>query len=229
MMRNVLLIAMALVGFGVVHSLVAGHRLKDYLRSRWGDRLVEGWYRLAYNLVAFVTIAPVLVLMIILPDQTLYRVGAPWKALLRALQAFGAIGLMASLLFTDILRFAGLRQAYAYLTGARLPLPAEPLQERGPYALMRHPLYLFSLLIIWPQPVMTLNVLVFDIIATLYFAVGSLIEERRLERIHGDEYRAYRECVPWLLPWPNFKPGKCSRRDRNAKHVRLLQLSKEEP
>jgi protein-S-isoprenylcysteine O-methyltransferase Ste14 len=206
-MRNALLISAALVGFGVVHSLVAGNRLKDALKQQLGERLVEGWYRLAYNVFAAITIMPTLALMALLPDQVVYYTRPPWNLAMLGIQAFGTLGLLVSLLFTDVLRFTGVRQAYAYLTGGPLPLPPERFQDRGMYALVRHPLYLFSLIAIWPQPIMTLNVLTFNIGATLYFAIGSWIEERRLARLYGQVYRDYCRRVPWPLPCPRLDSG----------------------
>jgi len=37
---------------------------------------------------------------------------------------------------------------------------------------------------------------------TLYFVLGSRLEERKLIAVHGDTYRRYRAKVPGLLPLP---------------------------
>jgi protein-S-isoprenylcysteine O-methyltransferase Ste14 len=37
---------------------------------------------------------------------------------------------------------------------------------------------------------------------TLYFIVGSRLEETRLVRVFGDTYREYQKAVPALLPLP---------------------------
>lgn len=202
LIRNGLLLGGALALFAVLHSLTAGVPLKERLKGLLGERLVEGWYRLAYNLFAAATFLPVLALLAFLPDRTLYRLGLPWSLPFVAVQVAGTVGLLASLIVTDIGQFLGLSQALAYLKGAPLPLPLPPLQEKGMYALVRHPLYFFTLLAIWPLPVMTVNTLLFNIGATAYLAVGSLVEERRLERVYGDAYRAYKRRVPWLIPLP---------------------------
>ncbi len=199
---NGLLLGGALALFAVLHSLTAGVRLKERLKGLLGERLVEGWYRLAYNLFAAATFLPVLALLILLPDRTLYRIGLPWSLPLVGVQIAGVVGVFASLVVTDIGQFLGLSQALAYLRGDPLPLPSPPLQEKGMYALVRHPLYFFTLLTIWPLPVMSANTLLFNIGATVYLAIGSLVEERRLERAYGDAYRAYKRRVPWLIPWP---------------------------
>jgi len=200
LVQNSLQIGGALILFAILHSLTAGVQLKGRLKALLGERLVEGWYRLAYNFLAAVTFLPVLALVSLLPDRTLYRVGLPWSLLMVGVQVAGIGGLLASLITTDVGQFLGLSQALAYLRGDPLPLREPPLQVKGMYALMRHPLYFFTLLVIWPLPVMTVNILIFNLGATLYLAVGSLIEERRLEKAYGDAYRTYRRQVPWLIP-----------------------------
>jgi protein-S-isoprenylcysteine O-methyltransferase Ste14 len=202
MVRNVAPIWLALLGFALVHSLLAGIGLKSRLQRVMGVRLVEGWYRLAYNVLAVITLLPVLMLMVLLPDQVIYSIRMPWALPVLGVQFLGAGGLLAALLTTDLPRFIGLSQVVAFLSGRPLPLPEQPLQQGGMYGLVRHPLYLFSLLVIWFTPVMTANILAFNIGATLYVLFGSLIEERRLERIYGETYRLYRQRVPWLIPLP---------------------------
>jgi protein-S-isoprenylcysteine O-methyltransferase Ste14 len=61
------------------------------------------------------------------------------------------------------------------------------------------------MLVIWFPPVLTVNLLVFNLLATLYFWLGSLHEERRLMAEFGDAYRQYQRTVPPFLPWP--RPG----------------------
>jgi protein-S-isoprenylcysteine O-methyltransferase Ste14 len=204
MLLNVVVISGLFLLFGIIHSLTAGVAPKKRLSVVLPTRLVEGWYRLLYNVFSAITIAPVLIAVATLPDRVVYSVPAPWPLLFRLVQLGGAAGLVGALFVTDVFRFAGISQAVAYLSGESLPLPPERLQVKGMYTVVRHPLYLFSLLAIWPMPTMTLNMLLFNIGATLYFVVGSLIEERRLERTYGEAYRAYQKRVPWLIPVPRF-------------------------
>ncbi|GAB4570246.1 MAG: isoprenylcysteine carboxylmethyltransferase family protein [Anaerolineae bacterium] len=191
----------ALVLYGALHSLLAARPLKNRIRNIIGERRFEGFYRLAYNVIAALTFVPVALVMLLMPSRVLWEIPMPWAFGAMLLQVVGVVGLVAAVLQADPLRFAGIKQAIAYFNGDPLPLPPEPLQTSGFYGLVRHPLYFFSLLFLWPTPVMTDAYLSFAFGATLYFIVGSLLEERRLLR-EFETYATYRQRVPWLLPWP---------------------------
>ena len=95
-----------------------------------------------------------------------------------------------------------LRQLSAYLNGDSLPLADEPLKTDGLYSLVRHPLYLFGLLILWPVTEMSTGYLGLCIGITIYVIVGSWLEERRMLASYGMPYREYCTRVPWLFPCP---------------------------
>ncbi len=91
----------------------------------------------------------------------------------------------------------GLRQSWAAFRG-REP---EPLKFVQPwiYRVVRHPLYVGWLLIVWATPVMTVAHLVFALLATAYILIGIQFEERDLADAHP-EYADYRKRVPALIP-----------------------------
>lgn len=201
---NAALIGGSFVLFAIIHSLTAGHAFRDWLGDRLGGRLVHGWYRLSYNVFSAITILAPAGLVAFLPDMVLYRVRMPWVVVLVLLQLAGAVGILIALLSTGVLEFAGVVQVARLLgNGPEDEQKSSPrLQTGGVYRVVRHPLYLFGMMVIWALPVMTYNLLVFNVSSTLYFAIGSWIEEKRLERQFGEDYRAYRRRVPWLIPAP---------------------------
>jgi len=197
-----ILVIVLVIVFGVLHSLTADQRVKDWFANRVGQRTYDGLYRLTYNIVSVVLLAPAFLVMMTTESTVLYRVPNTFVPIFLIVQGIGVIGLLISILQIDWMRFAGLRQLLAYLNDQPLPLAPEPLQTSGLYAFVRHPLYFFSLLFIWFTPVMTDTLLAFNIGATAYFILGSLIEERRMLRVFGDQYATYRQQVPWMLPIP---------------------------
>ncbi len=76
-----------------------------------------------------------------------------------------------------------------------------PLTVRGPYRWVRHPLYLFSLIMIWSSPALTLDRLLFNTLWTGWIVFATLLEERDLVTDFGDRYREYQARVPMIIPY----------------------------
>ena len=79
--------------------------------------------------------------------------------------------------------------------------PARPLVIRGPYRWVRHPLYFFTLVMIWSCPYMTADRLLFNLFLTSWIVLGAVMEEKDLVAQFGDAYRRYQNAVPMLIPW----------------------------
>ncbi len=178
--------------WGIVHSILASIGSKDFLRRSLGDGFMK-FYRLLYNIFAVVSLAPVLYLMISLPDKTLYEVPSPWNYLMRSGQAISAFLLLLTVLQTDALAFVGLRQLIE-------DDEKSDLVTNGLYRFVRHPLYTFGLLILWFSPSMSLNTFVVYIALTVYILIGVIFEERKLMREFGQKYADYKSITPMLIP-----------------------------
>jgi len=77
----------------------------------------------------------------------------------------------------------------------------QPFVIEGPYRMVRHPLYLFSLMMIWSFPDLTSDRLLFNFLWTAWIIIGTLLEERDLVNTHGKMYQAYQQKVPMLIPF----------------------------
>ena len=80
-----------------------------------------------------------------------------------------------------------------------------PLAIRGPYRWVRHPLYLFALVMIWTAPDLSADRLLFNVLFSLWIVVGTMLEERDLVAAFGQPYREYQRRVPMLFP--SRRPG----------------------
>jgi protein-S-isoprenylcysteine O-methyltransferase Ste14 len=190
---NMFWLVLLIVVWGIVHSLLASLGFKDFLRRTLGNGFMK-FYRLLYNLFAAISFVPVLYLMVSLPDESLYAVPAPWSYLLRAGQGISAALLIVAVLQTDVFAFVGLRQLVE-----EQPEKAG-LVTKGLYRLVRHPLYTFSLLLLWLSPSMAVNTFVVYLALTAYILIGAVFEERKLLREFGQEYASYRSTTPMLVP-----------------------------
>jgi len=150
-------------------------------------------YRLLYNIFAVVSILPVLYLMITLPDATLYQVPSPLNSLMRMGQVISVVQLFTAILQTDLLSFVGLRQLIEEEKKG-------DLVTGGLYRFVRHPLYTFSLLILWLSPSMTVNTFVVYSALTMYLLIGIVFEERKLLLEFGQQYADYKSITPMLIP-----------------------------
>lgn len=202
MVLQITLLIVVFLVWALVHSLTAGSRVKGAFRARFGDRAYHGLYRLLYNIVSLMTFAAVLVVLgAIVPARPLYSIPMPYRLINYVLQIVGLVGLVVALWQTDVLSFAGVRQLARYLRGEDVVEPPAQFITTGTYGLVRHPLYLFSMLFLWANPDMTLRSLVLYVYVTLYFTIGSLYEERRLAAEFGPAYDDYRRRVPGFLPF----------------------------
>jgi protein-S-isoprenylcysteine O-methyltransferase Ste14 len=194
-------ILLAWVLYGALHSLLASSSAKALAERRFGPGVLR-YYRLFYNLVVTLTLLPLLALVVLSPDLEISRISFPWVALTLLVEGMSVLGLLAGVLQTGALRFLGLAQ----ITGSPDFGGPSKLEIRGLYRYVRHPLYLFGLLIIWLIPLMTWNILAFNLGATLYILVGIQFEERRLLKEFGQAYADYQQRVPMLIPWTRTGP-----------------------
>jgi protein-S-isoprenylcysteine O-methyltransferase Ste14 len=180
--------------WAVLHSSLASLRVKRLARRRFGEG-ARCWYRFAFVLVAVLLLVPLVILMFLLPNRTLYVVPSPWRWLMIAGQATAFAGMVWTVRATDATDFVGLRQ----LRGGGATF--EPhLVRRGLYRWVRHPMYTTSLLVMWLVPTMSSNLLALFASMSVYFVVGSYHEEKLLLHQFGAEYEDYRRRVPRLIP-----------------------------
>lgn len=183
------------VFFALVHSLLADPGFKRQAESVFSRFMGSfgRWQRLAYNLLAVIMILPFLLILIFLPGRTLYLIPSPWSYLMICCQAILSAGLIMVLLQTGAASFLGVCRLAGKDERGRLV-------TTGFYALTRNPLFLLADLFLWLMPLMTESLLAFNILATAYFYLGALHEEKTLKEEFGVEYEEYRRRVPMFLP-----------------------------
>jgi len=187
-------ILITILAYGLVHSLLASLQAKALAR-RWFGMNTQRWFRLGYNLVAVITLLPVLLLPVLLPDRMLYRIPLPWLLLSLAGQVAALMTVLIGLRHTGTGEFLGLRQLLA---------PGETTPPRlvtgGLYRIVRHPIYTCGLAFIWLMPLMSFNLLALNIGLTVYIWIGAALEERKLHSEFGEAYSAYKRRTPMVIP-----------------------------
>ncbi|MDB5384444.1 MAG: hypothetical protein JWM11_90 [Planctomycetaceae bacterium] len=128
------------------------------------------------------------------------------------------IGLFYSLALTGIGYQTGLTEWLYWVR--RRTLPRRTFVPRGAYFILRHPVYLSFLGLIWFTPTMSLDHALLTGIWTVYIFIGSWLKDRRLAFYLGESYREYAAEVPgypgmlygplalWSRPTPAEVPFK---------------------
>ncbi len=121
------------------------------------------------------------------------------RLLMRAIFAASLVGFYWGTKALGFFDPYGIRAIRYHLRGKK---PKEiPLTISGPYRFVRHPLYFFVLLMIWSNPYLTLDRLLFNVLWTAWIYIGAFLEERDLVANFGEAYREYKRKVPMLIPW----------------------------
>jgi methanethiol S-methyltransferase len=194
-------IILAVAFYGVIHSILASLRVKAWAERQFGILYKRG-YRIFFNIVVSLTLIPVLALVVLLPDAPLYQIHLPWIVLTLLVEALCGIGLLATVMQTGAMSFIGFEQ----LADPQNKNRPHQLSTSGLYRWIRHPLYTLSFIFIWLTPVMTWNILAFNIGVTLYTTIGAAVfEERKLLQEFGEEYHEYQKRTPMLIPGLKFR------------------------
>lgn len=124
--------------------------------------------------------------------RTLYHASGTAALAAVAVQLCGvAIGLLA-------VRRISVRE----LGGLEPSQPDDTLEATGPYRLVRHPIYLAVVLLLFGTAHMTGDRLLFASLSTLYIVVAMPFEEAGLAAHFGARYDEYRRVVRWrLIPY----------------------------
>jgi len=187
------LTSLYLLGFALLHSLLASHGVKSFFHRHSGRGFA--FYRLFYNLFN-------LALLVLFFwhfsafDRELYRWPEPMVPLARIIQACGA-GLILWVLFIafDFGEFSGLKPS------RNLTPPPRAFRRTGPFRFCRHPMYFGTFILFLAFPNMSLLIAVFTVFILLYSLLGSIPEERKLTISFGPNYELYRRTTKRIIPF----------------------------
>ena len=190
------ILGFAWLAFFALHSLLASLWFKDAVKRRFAS--FYPYYRLTYNLLSVLLIVPVLWFMNSIGGKPLLV----WEGHLRfisiGLGIIALAGFFWSSRYYDMSEFMGFRQFSA---------KDQPAEEGEIFTLsplhrfVRHPWYFLSLVILWTRD-MNLPFLITAFSFTLYFIVGSRLEDKKLLLHYGKGYARYMTLVPGLVPLP---------------------------
>jgi methanethiol S-methyltransferase len=192
MLSSHLLLALAWIGYFVIHSLMAHLRVKNWFREKMGPSFK--FYRLVYSISAIVLLLPALYWQITISSPRLWpHAPLTWipAALLTVAGLWGAVICLKKYLvspqgFNDLF-FEGMKPE---------------LQVSGLHRIVRHPLYLSTFIFLGGMVLFfpyVSNLMVF-VLLIVYVLLAIPLEEGKLVELYGEAYVRYREEVPSLIP-----------------------------
>jgi protein-S-isoprenylcysteine O-methyltransferase Ste14 len=182
------------MAFFLQHSVMVRKPFRRYLSRFVPEAYVNAIYAISSGIVLFA--------VIVFWQETSSTVATAKGALRLLLRATFALSIAGFYWGTTALGFFdafGVRAILNRLRGRKLK--EMPLSIRGPYRFVRHPLYLFVLVMIWSSPDLTLDRLLFNVLWTAWIYIGAFLEELDLVADFGETYRQYKRKVPMLIPW----------------------------
>ena len=127
-------------------------------------------------------------------QTSIWEVGGWLESCIRACFYVSWASLLYSLALTGLGYQNGWTPFYHWLR--REKAPRREFQPKGAYKLIRHPVYMSFLGLIWFTPRMTLDHAALTFVWTAYIFYGSVLKDRRLEFFLGKTYVDYQQRVP---------------------------------
>ena len=185
----------------VLHSAMISVSVTEYLRKRLGSTF--RFYRLFFNVVSALTLIPVVLYASSTRTEPIFR----WDGYMQIIQIF-LLGTAAVLFFLGAYRYdagqlLGLKQIREGATNKGVT-DAGKLDTSGVLSIVRHPWYLATILLIWSRQ-LDISAILVNAILTCYLIIGTYLEEKKLIREFGENYRAYQRKVSMLIPYKWLK------------------------
>ena len=180
-----------------LHSFMITPTVTGFVQKRFEK--AYPYYRIFYNVMALVTLTPVLVYSFSIKEPAVFR----WEGPFRIVQ--GLLVGAALLLFIggskryDLAQFLGIRQVLEKSTCSVLTDDCH-LDTGGILGIVRHPWYAGGILIVWARN-LDMAAILTSLVITMYFIIGSFLEEKKLIAEFGEEYIDYQRRVSMLLPF----------------------------
>jgi protein-S-isoprenylcysteine O-methyltransferase Ste14 len=191
--EGLLINAILFGAFALHHSVLAREPIKAWVARHVSpplERPVYVWVASLLFVVVCLAWRPI--------AGTVYVIPAPWSWLAGALQLAGGLVTLDAARRIDLRVLSGLKPDPSLAPGGAAAPDAE-LVAVGGYRLVRHPIYLGWVLLVWAASDMTMGRLAFAAISTAYLVVAVPFEERSLRRRFGTGYAAYANRVRWRI------------------------------
>ncbi len=180
--------------FGLAHSVMARPQFKA-----WWTRLIpEAAERSTYVLQSSLLLLLIFWLWQPIPEIIWTVTNEYGRFILQSIHWIGWILVILATFLINHFELTGLQQSFCNL---RRRQPVSPhFVTPFLYKVVRHPMQLGLIIAFWVTPHMSVGRLVFAVTMTLYILIGLYFEEQSLLKQFGQDYEAYRQATPKVLP-----------------------------
>jgi methanethiol S-methyltransferase len=197
-----LIIVLLWTGYCTLHSYLISIRVTNTMKHQLGK--YYAFYRLFYVFISTVLLIPIFS-YVSQTDQHVIITYGPILNFSRYVLISGSffVFFWAFFIDYDFLSFVGIRQILNLGKNGKTIHSIE-LKRKGLLGIIRHPMYLAAIILLW---CMTFKVsdIVANIVLTIYFIIGTMLEEKKLVLEFGDCYIKYQQEVPMLIPFTKSK------------------------
>jgi protein-S-isoprenylcysteine O-methyltransferase Ste14 len=184
-----------------VHSLMIAPVVTNSLKDKFGDRF--RFYRLFFNTVALATFFPLALYSFQLKEMPILVWDGALAVVQYVLLSLSLFLFLAGARHYSLSSFLGIAQIREGEPNKTLSThPA--FATSGILSIIRHPWYASALLLIWARD-LGLTALIINFVLSLYLFIGAFLEEHKLIKEFGDDYRHYQNRVSMLFPWKWIK------------------------
>lgn len=187
--------------FAIVHTISANPTFKTKVFSIFPS--LPRYYRLLFSLGSAIYLLAWYLLLPI-PAFVFYQFDGSLYFIFRLIQLVAILGLSHSVLISYPSIFIGFHQLKSFRKMPfRLDEPAFLVKLRidSIYSFVRHPMYFWTLIYLFFQPIVTDRSIFLTLCFWLYFYLGSFPEEKKLVQQFGENYLRYKKEVPRLFPF----------------------------
>lgn len=195
-----LLLGFLWIGWCALHSCLISQGFTDRLEKLAGSHF--RFFRLGYNLFALLSLSlPALFTWSVHRSETTIFIWDGGYGVLRlALLAVGGALFIGGSVSYDLRQFIGITQMRTGQSQLLLN-STDRFEPEGILGVVRHPWYLGGIILVWAVPREHFpSTLLVAAVLSIYFVIGSVLEEQKLLARYGDRYRVYQQQVSMLLP-----------------------------
>ena len=197
-----LFIAMMWVGYCLLHSFLISIRFTDlmtYLLKKY-----YAFYRIFYVSISLALLIPLIDYTAELDNKVIITYEPPLNIVRYVLMSGSLLMFFWAFFFDyDSLSFFGIRQALNFGKIKKIN-PSEDVKKNGLLGIIRHPMYLAVMIILWCQ-IFTMSDIIVSTILTIYIIIATRLEEKKLVSEFGDAYVNYQQQVPMFIPFSKNK------------------------